>query len=228
MVALWIVYHHYQADYQWATKLDNNKLAVGQVGYWQYDKSIESKLLYETIKRRAQRLSEFAKGPWVDNHRVAQSWSLVIADNTVFFVQTSPSWNIAYGSPMQRFLDAFIEPNPPKYQVQAIRPEQTDWLQAMLLNYPDYAVQGELVLLKLNYPRTTVLVSFPFVIMACGTLVLVTLGLFNVAHNIVANARARKGDKTKTDEQVNLRHLTLVSVLVIAVYLVALQYSLLG
>ena len=228
VTALWIVYHHYQADYKWATELDTSRLQVGQVGYWQYEASVQSKHLYASSKRRSRRLSEFEKGPWVEDHRVAQSWSLVIADNTVILVQTSPSRNITYGSPMQRLLETFIEPNPPKYQVQAIRPDQTAWLQSMQPHYPDYAVQSDLVLVRLNYPRTTVLFSLPFVILACGALVLVSMGLYHLGQKTMARAISKPGDPTKVNKPIHLRQVELISAMALIIYLAALQYLPLG
>lgn len=170
LAALFIIYNHYRDEYKWAAPLNQHELKAGQLGYWQYDSLHNVKQLHETVRTRARRMSEFSQGSYVSHSRVGETWALVQKDDTLYLTQRFPSDNISYGSPAQRFLEAFIEPDPAKYRVKPITPEQRQWLDSQLQDYPGRKVQQDIALQVIEYPRTTVLFSLPFLLLACGGL----------------------------------------------------------
>ncbi|MBZ9611983.1 hypothetical protein [Rheinheimera maricola] len=166
LFALLIIYHHYRVDFKWAQPVNDVELNAGQVRYWQYDTLHSVKQLSETSCRPSRRLSELEQGRYVSVSRVDETWALVQKETTLYLVQRFPSTNIPYGAPLQRFLDTFIEPEDAKYLVKPITPQQSIWLEQQLVEYPELSVQQDWVLQALEYPRTTVLLSVPFILLA--------------------------------------------------------------
>lgn len=174
LTALLMIYHHYRVDFKWAQPVNDNELKAGQVRYWQYDTLHGVKQLSETSHRRSRRLREFEQASHVAFSRVEETWALVQKEATLYVVQRYPSANIPYGAPLQRFLDAFIEPEHAKYLAKPITPEQSSWLEQQLAEYRELSVQQDLVLQAIEYPRTTVLLSLPFILLACFGLAITT------------------------------------------------------
>lgn len=172
LTALLIVYHHYRHDFQWAKPLNNIELHAGQVRYWQYDTLHSVKQLHENSRRPSRRLSEFEHGRYITSSRINETWALVQKDDTLYVVQRFPSTNIPYGTPLQRFIDTFIESEQAKYWVKPITPAQRSWLEQQRADYPALSVQQDIVLQRLLYSRTTVLISVLFILMACFGLAL--------------------------------------------------------
>lgn len=172
LTALLMIYHHYRHDFQWAKPVNDSELNADQVRYWHYDTLHNVKQLSETSRRTSRRLSEFEQGRYVSVSRVAETWALVQKDDTLYVVQRFPSTNIPYGAPLQQFLDTVIEPEHTKYWVKPITPAQKSWLKQQLAEYPGLNAQQDWALQVLEYPRTTVLLSLPFILLACFGLAL--------------------------------------------------------
>lgn len=172
LTALLVIYHHYRHDFQWAQPVNDSELNADQVRYWHYDTLHNVTQLSETARRPSRRLSEFEHGRYITSSRINETWALVQKDDTLYVVQRFPSTNILYGTPLQRFLDTFIEPEHTKYWVKPITPAQHSWLKQHLAEYPGLNAQQDWTLQLLEYPRTTVLLSLPFIVMACFGLAL--------------------------------------------------------
>lgn len=190
LAALLIIYHHYRHEFKWAQPVNDSELNVGQVRYWQYDTLHSVRQFSETISRPSRRLSEFEHGRYVTCSREEETWSLVQKDDTLYLQHFPPS-NIPYGAPLQRFLDTFIEPEHAKYLVKPITPAQRSWLEQQLTDYPALSVQQTMVLQRLLYPRTTVLLSLLFILMACCGLA-ITIGYYACQlRNLLSHAYRR-------------------------------------
>lgn len=203
LTVLLIVYHHYRHDFQWAKPLNDSELNTSQVRYWQYDTLHSVKQLHETSRRQSRRLSEFEHGRYITSSRINETWALVQKDDTLYVVQRFSSTNIPYGTPLQRFLDAYIEPEHAKYLVKPITPEQSIWLEQQLAAYPALPVQQTMVLQRLLYPRTTVLLSLLFILMACCGLA-ITIGYYACQlRNLVSHAYRRVLTSMTSSHQLN-------------------------
>lgn len=226
LAALFIIYNHYRDEYKWAAPLNQHELKAGQLGYWQYDSLHNVKQLHETVRTRARRMSEFSQGSYVSHSRVGETWALVQQDDTLYLTQRFPSDNISYGSPAQRFLEAYIEPEPAKYRVKPITSEQQEWLESQLQDYPERKVQHDIVLQVVEYPRTTVLFSLPFICMASFGVVLALAYYARRLVHLISWLTGRKNfaeNLASTTSQQQPRLLVIFSTLLLLGYLLLLQ-----
>ena len=227
LAALLVIYHHYRHDFQWAKPLNESELKAGQVRYWQYDTLHSVKQLHDTSRRPSRRLNEFEQGRYVSVSRVAETWALVQKEATLYVVQRYPSANIPYGAPLQRFLDAFIEPEHAKYLAKPITPEQGIWLKPQLAEYPELSVQQDLVLQVIEYPRTTVLLSLPFILLACFGLAITTgyyaCRLVNLAKWLTSRQNHADNSASAPSCQQQPKPIVIVATLLLLGYLLLLQ-----
>ena len=227
LTALLMIYHHYRHDFQWAKPLNDSELNAGEVRYWHYDTLYNVKQLLETSRRPSQRLSEFEQGRYVSVSRVAETWALVQKDDTLYVVQRFPSTNIPYGTPLQRFLDTFIESEQAKYWVKPITPAQKSWLKQHLAEYPGLNAQQDWRLQLLEYPRTTVLLSLPFIVMACFglalTLAYYTCRLVDLAKWLTDRHNHADNSASTASCQQHLKPIAMVAILLLLGYLLLLQ-----
>lgn len=227
LAALLYIYYHYRADYKWAAPLSHHELTPGQTGYWQYDTLLTGRQLHETISRNAQNFDEAAQGSTISVNKVAELWALVQKDDTLYLTQRFPSYTILYGSPAQRILETYIEPDPAKYRVMTITPEQRQWLARQLQDHPGRNVQQDVVLQYMNYPRTTVLLSLPFLLLACGGLSLTLLyyacGLRNLLRRLRGGQRPGASLEIVVPCQQHTKPIVIVATLLFLGYLLLLQ-----
>ncbi|MFC3031062.1 hypothetical protein ACFOEE_00760 [Pseudoalteromonas fenneropenaei] len=227
LTALLMIYHHYRHDFQWAQPLNNSELNAGQVRYWHYDTLHSVKQLHKTSRRPSRRLSEFEHGRYITSSRINETWALVQKDDTLYVVQRFPSTNIPYGTPLQRFLDAFIEPEHAKYLAKPITPAQRSWLKQQLAEYRELSVQQNLVLQVIEYPRTTVLLSLPFIVMACFGLALTcayyACRLVHLAKWLTDRHNHADNSASTASCQQHLKPIAMVAILLQLAYLLLLQ-----
>lgn len=227
LAAFFIIYQHYRDEYKWAGPLSQHELKAGQLGYWQYDSLHNVKQLHETVRTRAQRISEFSQGSYVSHSRVGETWALVQQGDMLYLTQRFPSDNIGYGSPVQRFLEAYIEPEPAKYRVKPSTPEQRQWLDSQLQDYPGRKVQQDIALQVIEYPRSTVLISLPFLLLACGGLSLTLLYYACWLRKLVGRSSVEQPHCKSAESQVQCQQHTkpvvFVATLLFLGYLLLLQ-----